>query len=177
MTTLGHPTLIPRRWPRISSARKERLRDELRQTEPDRERLRREVERLQGQLDATRRAGFRQGSAIAGRRGAHPLQTSAALGAAAVQVGPAVVALSAQLHVQLGVSFGRTVTLLRMRFGLTVSRSTQVRALRKTARQAQPTYAALCATVRGSPVVVPAFCGSAWRTPRPIIRRSRGRGA
>ncbi len=64
-------------------------------------------------------------------------------------------ALSAALHVQLGVSFGRIATLFRTRFGLTVSRSTPVRALHKTARQAQPTYAALCDTVRGSPVVVP----------------------
>ena len=217
-----------------------RLREELRQAERDRARLRRKIERLQGQLDAARRAGFRQaapfsrgtptraprrpgrkagaaygrrgcratptrvderhdaplppvcpdcGGALAeprvaaqtqidlppirpvvrafavhiGRcrqchrrvRGRHPLQTSDALGAAAVQVGPAVVALSAHLHVQLGVSFGRIVTLFRTRFGLTVSRSTLVRALQKTARQAQPTYAALCATVRGSPVVVP----------------------
>ena len=30
-----------------------------------------------------------------------------------------------------------------------------MRALHKTARQAQPTYAARCATVRGRPVVVP----------------------
>ena len=218
----------------------ERLRTDLRRSERDRARLQRTIDRLQGQLDAARRAGFRQAAPFArgttrraprrpgrkagaayGRRGGratprrvdarhdaplpsacphcggavaetrvasqtqidlppvrpvvravavhvgrcqqchrrvqgrHPLQTSDALGAAAVQLGPAVVALSATLHVQLGVSFGRIATLFRTRFGLTVSRSTLVRALHKTARQAQPTYAALCATVRGSPVVVP----------------------
>ncbi len=115
---------------------------------------------------APRRPGRKAGAAY-GRRGCRatpkrvderhdaPLQTSDALGAAAVQLGPAVVALSALLHVQLGVSFGRIATLFRTQFGLTVSRSTLVRVLHKTARQAQPTYAALCATVRGSPVVVP----------------------
>ena len=159
----------------------ERLRDGLRRAERDRARLRRKIERLQGQLDAARRDGFRQAApfsrgtptrvprrpgrkagAASGRRGCratptrvderydapwppaclhcggavvetrvaaqtqmdlppirpvvracavhvgrcrpchrwvqgrHPLQTSEALGAAAVQVGPAVVALSAQ---------------------------------------------------------------------------------
>jgi len=135
----------------------ERLRDGLRRAERDRARLRRKIERLQGQLDAARRDGFRQAApfsrgtptrrprgpgrkpgAAYGRRacratptrvaaqtqmdlppirpvvracavhigrcqpchrrvqGRHPLQTSEALGAAAVQVGPAVVALSAQ---------------------------------------------------------------------------------
>ncbi len=51
-----------------------------------------------------------------------------------MQLGPAVVALSALLHVQLGVSFGRIATLFRTQFGLTVSRSTLVRVLHKTAR-------------------------------------------
>ena len=48
-------------------------------------------------------------------QGRHPLQASDALGAAAVQLGPAVVTLSALLHVQLGVSFGRIATLFRTR--------------------------------------------------------------
>ena len=48
-------------------------------------------------------------------QGRHPLQASDALGAAAVQLGPAVVTLSALLHVQLGVSFGGIATLFRTR--------------------------------------------------------------
>jgi len=87
--------------------------------------------------------------------GRHPLQTSAALGAAAVQLGPQAVALAVILNKQLGLSFGKIVTLLRDRFGLTVTRGGLVHAVHRAARQAQPTYHALCAQVRGSPVVTP----------------------
>jgi transposase len=48
-------------------------------------------------------------------------------------------------------AFGR----LRDRFGLTVTRGGLVHAVHRAARQAQPTYDALCAQVRGSPVVTP----------------------
>jgi transposase len=88
-------------------------------------------------------------------QGRHPLQTSDALGAAAVQLGPQAVALAVILNKQCGLSFGRIVHLLRDRFGLTVTRGGLVHAVHRAARQAQPTYAALCATVRGSPVVTP----------------------
>ena len=43
----------------------------------------------------------------------------------------------------------------RERFGLTITASGLVHAVRRAARQAQPSYDALCATVRGSPVVTP----------------------
>jgi len=86
-------------------------------------------------------------------QGRHPLQTSDALGAAAVQLGPQAVALAVLLNKQYGLSFGRLVTLLRDRFGLTVTRGGLVHAVQRAARQAQPTYEALCAHVRGSPVV------------------------
>jgi transposase len=88
-------------------------------------------------------------------QGRHPLQTSDALGAAAVQLGPQAIALVVILNKQLGLPYGKIVTLLRDRFGLTVTRGGLVHAVRRTARQAQPSYAALCATVRGSPVVTP----------------------
>jgi transposase len=88
-------------------------------------------------------------------QGRHPLQTSDALGAAAGQLGPQAVALAVILNKQCGLSFGRIVTLLRDRFSLTVTRGGLVHAVQRTARQAQPTYAALCAQVRGSPVVTP----------------------
>jgi transposase len=88
-------------------------------------------------------------------QGRHPLQTSDALGAAAGQLGPQAVALAVILNKQCGLSFGRIVTLLRDRFGLTVTRGGLVHAVQRTARQAQPTYEALCAHVRGSPVVTP----------------------
>jgi transposase len=88
-------------------------------------------------------------------QGRHPLQTSDALGAAAVQLGPQAVALAVILNKQCGLSFGRIVQLLHDRFGLTVSRGGLVHAVQRAARQTQPTYEALCAQVRGSPVVTP----------------------
>ena len=92
-----------------------------------------------------------------GRRvqGRHPLQTSDALGAAAVQLGPRTIALIVVLNKQLGLSHGKVARLLRDHFGLAVTVSTVTRALHRAARQAQPTYAALCEVIRGSPVVAP----------------------
>jgi transposase len=88
-------------------------------------------------------------------QGRHPLQTSEALGAAAVQLGPHAIALAVSLNKQFGVSFGKIATLYRTRFGLHATPSALVRALHRAAVRGQPTYAALCETVRRSPVVVP----------------------
>jgi transposase len=88
-------------------------------------------------------------------QGRHPLQLSDALGAAAVQLGPHAIALAVQLNKQFGVSFGKIATLLRTRFGLQVTASAIVRALHRVAAKGQPTYDALCETVRTSAVVVP----------------------
>ncbi len=88
-------------------------------------------------------------------QGRHPLQTSDALGAAAVQLGPQAIALAVSLNKQYGLSFGKIAALFRTRFGLAVTPSAIVRALHRAAAKSQPTYAALCATVRTSPVVVP----------------------
>jgi transposase len=92
-----------------------------------------------------------------GRRvqGRHPLQTSDAIGAAAAQLGAQVIALVVVLNKQLGLSFAKIATLLRQLYGLTVTRSALVHAVHRTARQARPTYDALCAQVRGSPMVSP----------------------
>jgi transposase len=86
-------------------------------------------------------------------QGRHPLQTCDALGAAAVQLGPQAVALTVILNTQLGLSYGKITQLLRDRFGLTVTRGGVTQAIHRAARQAQPSYDALCATVRGSPMV------------------------
>lgn len=88
-------------------------------------------------------------------QGRHPRQTSNALGAAAVHLGPQAVALAVILNKQLGLSFGKIVQLLGDRFGLTVTRGGLVQAVHRAARHTQPTYEALCAQVRGSPVVTP----------------------
>ena len=86
-------------------------------------------------------------------QGRHPLQTSDALGAAAVHVGPQAVAFAVLLNKRFGLPYGKIMALLRDRFGLRVTRGGLVHAMHRAARQAQPTYAALGATVRGSPVV------------------------
>ena len=92
-----------------------------------------------------------------GRRvqGRHRLQTSDALGAAGVQLGPQAVAWAVILNEQMGLSFGKIATLLRQQYGMTVSRSGLVHAVQRAARKAQPTYAALQQQIRGSPVVTP----------------------
>jgi transposase len=83
------------------------------------------------------------------------LQTSDAIGAAAVQLGAQVIALVVVLNKQLGLSFGKIVTLLQQLYGLTVTRSGLVHTVHRAARQARPTYEALCTRVRGSPMVSP----------------------
>jgi transposase len=88
-------------------------------------------------------------------QGRHPLQTSEALGAAAVQLGPQAVALAVVLNKDLGLPYAKIARLWRERCGLTITASGLVHAVGRAARQAQPTYDALCATVRGSPVVTP----------------------
>lgn len=83
-------------------------------------------------------------------QGRHPLQTSDAIGAAAVQLGPQVLALTATLHTVLGVPFAKIARFLTTAFGLAVSRSTLCRALARLADRAGPTYTALTDHVRGS---------------------------
>jgi transposase len=86
-------------------------------------------------------------------QGRHPLQTSDALGAAAVHLGPQAVALAVLLNKRYGLPYGKIAGLLHDRFGLTVTRGGLVHTIHRAARQAQPTYATLRDTVRGSPVV------------------------
>ena len=228
-------TLIKRQHAEIA-----RLRDALTRAEHERDRLKRRNERLGDQLDAARRAGFRQAAPFAkphrqgtgrppGRRGGaaygrhgkrpvprridethdaalpvacpacsgevhgthvvsqyqedlpvvrpvirecrvhvgacatcgrrvqgrHPRQTSDALGAAAVQIGPEAVALVVVLHTGFGLPLAHVVTLLRDRFGIRVPRGALVQVCARMATRATPTYEALCAQVRGSPVVSP----------------------
>ena len=98
-----------------------------------------------------------------GRRvqGRHPLQTSDALGAANVHLGPRAVTLIVLLHKHIGVSFEKIALLLRDRFGLRVTPGGLVQTLHRAARVAAPAYGALCAQIRESPVVTPDETG--WR--------------
>lgn len=88
-------------------------------------------------------------------QGRHPLQTSDALGAASAQVGPQALALATVLHIRLGLSYAKVARLLREQFGLRITPGGLVHALHRVARQSGPSYAALRATVRGSPMVSP----------------------
>lgn len=94
-------------------------------------------------------------------QGRHPLQTSEALGAANVHLGPSAVTLLVLLHKHVGVPLDKIATLLRERFGLTVTPGGLAQALHRAARVAAPTYSALCEQIRGSPVVSPDETG--WR--------------
>ncbi len=90
----------------------------------------------------------------------HPEQTSDALGAAAVQLGPRAVALAAWASKGLGLSAGKVARLLGQ-LGLVVSAGGVTQAVARAGRRCQPTYAALVAGVKHSPVVAPDETG--WR--------------
>ena len=94
-------------------------------------------------------------------QGRHALQTSDALGAAGVQLGPGVVALVVELHTEMGVPLAKVAHVLRTTFGLQVTPGGLAHLLHRTARDAAPTYTALCEQVRNSPVVTPDETG--WR--------------
>jgi len=81
-------------------------------------------------------------------QGRHPLQTSDALGAAQVQVGPEALALATQMNKQMGLSLGHTVDVLKLGFGLELSRACISRALARLAHKAEPTYDGLIRTAR-----------------------------
>jgi transposase len=113
-------------------------------------------------------------------QGRHPLQTSEALGAARTQVGPMAVTWAVLLNKQFGVPLGKIARLFRERFDLSITCGGLVQAMRRAARQAEPTYAALGAQIRGSPVVTPDETG--WKVAArlhwlwAVYRILRGRG-
>jgi transposase len=85
-------------------------------------------------------------------QGRHELQTSDALGAAAVQLGPHLAASMAIMNKELGLTHGKVKRLLAMLFGLTIARSTSVRSMLRTSVRVQPALAEIKAEIRGSPV-------------------------
>ena len=94
-------------------------------------------------------------------QGRHVLQTSDALGAAGVQLGPGVVALVVELHTEMGVPLAKVAHLLRTTFGLQVTPGGLAHVLHRAARSAEPAYTELCEQVRNAPVVTPDETG--WR--------------
>src|SRR2546422_6697731 len=83
-------------------------------------------------------------------QGRHPLQTSDALGAAGVQVGPQALTLAEHLNKQMGISHERAAQVLEWGYGLRVSRSALCRALTRLGKKAEPTYQELQTAVRHS---------------------------
>jgi hypothetical protein len=94
-------------------------------------------------------------------RGRHPEQTSDALGAAGVMLGPRAHALAAWLHVGLGVPMGKVAKILKTLGGITVTPGGLHQALHRTAGDAESTYAALLTALRGSSAVAADETG--WR--------------
>jgi len=92
--------------------------------------------------------------ACCGKRvqGRHRLQTSDALGAAQVQIGPQAIALSAHLNKELGISHERVGRVLKLGWGLEVNRSGLCRAMLRLAVKAAPTYEEIRIAVRRSQV-------------------------
>ena len=85
-------------------------------------------------------------------QGRHPEQTSDALGSAAVQLGPNVLGLAAELKHDLGVSYGKVARFMRLTFGLDADASSFARADQRLAQDLTPTYADLQTQLRQSPV-------------------------
>lgn len=94
-------------------------------------------------------------------KGRHPRQTSQAVGAAGVQIGPGVISLATYLNKVGGMSYGKITAFLEQMAGLRVERSTLCRSLVRTASKVQPIYQELVETMRTSPVVYPDESG--WR--------------
>jgi transposase len=81
-------------------------------------------------------------------QGRHPLQTSDALDAAQVQLGPEALTLAVHLNKQVGISYGNAAAVLRMGYGLQASRGGLCRAVARLGRKAEPTYQALVLAIR-----------------------------
>jgi transposase len=85
-------------------------------------------------------------------QGRHQEQTSDALGAAAVQIGPRALGLAAVMTKQMGLSLDNARQMLVLGCGLTVNRSTLCRALLRMSGKAEPTYQDLVNRARSSRV-------------------------
>jgi transposase len=94
-------------------------------------------------------------------QGRHPLQTSDALGAAQVQLGPEALSLAAHLNKEMGISHERVARVLELGYGLHTNRSTICRALLRLSKKAAPTYEGLLNTARAS--IVNQLDETGWR--------------
>ena len=85
-------------------------------------------------------------------QGRHPLQTSDALGAAAVQVGPEALTLGVLMNKAQGLPHADAAAILKQGFHLQMSRSGICRAIQRVARKAEATWHALRDAARRSPL-------------------------
>jgi transposase len=85
-------------------------------------------------------------------QGRHPLQTSDALGAAAVQVGPEAVALGVLMNKSMGLPHADAAAILKHGFRLSMSPGGICRAIERVARKAEATWHALRKAARRSDV-------------------------
>lgn len=85
----------------------------------------------------------------------HRLQTSGARQVGTVQLGPELIATAAHMNKVEGLSYGRVSALLERLYGVTVNRSSLARGLGRLAKRGEPSYEALKAQLRASPVVYP----------------------
>jgi len=83
-------------------------------------------------------------------QGRHPLQTSDAIGAAAVQVGPEALTLGVLMNKAQGLPHADAATILRQGFHLQMSRSGICRAIQRVARKAEATWHELREAARRS---------------------------
>jgi transposase len=83
-------------------------------------------------------------------QGRDPRQTSDALGAAAVQLGPEALALAVQMNKALAMPHADVATVLRDGFGLQVNRSTICRAVDRAGRRGEATWNVLREAARHS---------------------------
>jgi len=83
----------------------------------------------------------------------HPEQTSDALGAAAVQIGPRAIALASEMKHELGVPYRKVSRMLDKSLGLSACPAAWARAGQRLADKAEPTYHHLILAIRQSSVV------------------------
>jgi len=88
-------------------------------------------------------------------RARHADQTSDAVGAAGVQIGPRAIAFAAKFNKECGVSYGRIADIFDKGFGLVVSRSTLTRAVERLADTLEPAYRQIGQTVQSRPMLSP----------------------
>ena len=85
--------------------------------------------------------------------GRHDLQTSDAIGAAAVQLGADAHAALSILNKQFGLSHAKNASVLERLFGVRINRSTSPRSILRTARRLKTAHQEIRDHVRGSPVI------------------------